>query len=614
MTKAIINPPFQTSKRHGGTRGADMPRLSSNSQGRFGRMFRGLPACECDDDDLQKLAGKPDKSDLSVGITSPLEAFKVNGVEQRDSRGFKIPAATSEDEPDDEENFGIAAGYTYFGQFIDHDLTFDPTSFLQKQNDPEGLVDFRTPRFDLDCLYGQGPDDQPYLYEDDELHMHVGRKLRFGDDNAIDLPRVHSSNGSPRALIGDKRNDENVIVSQLQAGFIRFHNRVADVMIARNTADNKPTTFGEVARIVRWHYQWCVLHDFLPTIVGKEMVNKVLPHLLWEDRDIHEHKPDLRFYHYEENPFIPIEFTTAAYRFGHSMVRPIYRLNTHLGTIEDPRFIEDNRLIKEGQIAPSSLGRQFIFAAVTNSGLNGFREFPETFAVDWNLFFGKPNPDKQGAGRVQPAYKIDTSMVNPLGFLPEFSQPSPDGNLLTDKDGNPLPRLGATANLALRNLRRSQSMGLPSGQSVARAMGLTPLDDKYLRVGKANVDGLENNHSITHYGHSFKDNAPLWFYILAEALHNWSEEASKKINEAKNLSEEEKNSAKRKANAIPVKLGSVGGRIVTETFVGLLLGDRNSFLRQEPNWEPWRDFWGDKSPRDFGILELLKAGQVNTKS
>ena len=597
MTKAISNPPFQTSKRHGGTRGADMPRLSSNTQGRFGRMFRGLPACECNDRDLSHLAD---------AIIANLEPFKINNEDQRDDRGLLIPGATSEEEVDDEENFGIAAGYTYFGQFIDHDLTFDPASFLQKQNDPEGLVDFRTPRFDLDCLYGQGPDDQPYLYEDDELHMHVGRKLRFGDANAIDLPRVHSSNGSPRALIGDKRNDENVIVSQLQAGFIRFHNRVADVIIAKNIADNKTTTFGEVARIVRWHYQWCVLHDFLPTIIGTEMINKVLPHLPSESGDIHEHKPDLRFYHYEEDPFIPIEFTTAAYRFGHSMVRPIYRLNTHLGTEDDPNFIKDKKLIKDKQIAPTSLGRQFIFAAVANSGLNGFREFPETFAVDWNLFFGKPDPEKLGADRIQPAYKIDTSMVNPLGFLPEFSQPGPDGNLLTDKDGNPLPRLGATANLALRNLRRGQSMGLPSGQSVARAMGLTPLKDMHLRVGKANVDGLKNNHPITHYGHSFKDNAPLWFYILAEAQNDWSEKASKVMKEAKNLSEEAK---KNKANAIPVQLGSVGGRIVAETFVGLLLGDRNSFLRQEPRWEPWTELCGGKLPSHFGILDLLKAGQ-----
>src|SRR4030081_1391838 len=81
------------------------------------------------------------------------------------------PKPTPETEKDDEENSGIAAGYTYLGQFIDHDLTFDPASRVQKDNDPDALVDFRTPRFDLDSVYGRGPDDQPYLYQHHGDHM-----------------------------------------------------------------------------------------------------------------------------------------------------------------------------------------------------------------------------------------------------------------------------------------------------------------------------------------------------------------------------------------------------------------------------------------------------------
>src|SRR4030081_3469860 len=84
------------------------------------------------------------------------------------------PKPTPEDEDDDEENSGISAGYTYLGQFIDHDLTFDPASSLERQNDPDGLVDYRTPRFDLDCVYGRGPDDQPYLYRKDGVRMLLG--------------------------------------------------------------------------------------------------------------------------------------------------------------------------------------------------------------------------------------------------------------------------------------------------------------------------------------------------------------------------------------------------------------------------------------------------------
>src|SRR5262249_7515272 len=137
---------------------------------------------------------------------------------------------TPEEQVDDEENSGISAGYTYLGQFIDHDLTFDPASSLQKTDDPDGLVDFRTPRFDLDCIYGRGPDDQPYLYRGDGVHMLLGMKLtgNDADPNAHMVPRNTPEGTEPaRALIGDPRNDENVIVSQLQSSMLRFHNRMA---------------------------------------------------------------------------------------------------------------------------------------------------------------------------------------------------------------------------------------------------------------------------------------------------------------------------------------------------------------------------------------------------
>src|SRR2546427_448502 len=107
-------------------------------------MFRTLPPAQFNEEILQKLA---------------------------ESMTATADVPTPEDQADEEENSGISAGYTYLGQFIDHDLTFDPASSLERQNDPDGLVDFRTPRFDLDCIYGRGPDDQPYLYRRDGLHM-----------------------------------------------------------------------------------------------------------------------------------------------------------------------------------------------------------------------------------------------------------------------------------------------------------------------------------------------------------------------------------------------------------------------------------------------------------
>jgi hypothetical protein len=207
------------------------------------------------------------------------------------------------------------------------------------------------------------------------------------------------------------------------------------------------------------------------------------------------------------------------------------------------------------------------------------------FAFDRKL----DDPGNLGPNRIQPAYKIDTSLVNPLAFLPEFSQAKPDGNLVQDKDGHPLPQSGQISNLAERNLLRGLSMGLPSGQSVARHMDLDVIPDKELKVGKANVDGLKDNKPITEFGDSFTDNAPLWFYVLAEAQHQWAKEAqaSRGHDDAK--------------NSIHVRLGPVGGRIVAEVLIGLLLGDPFSFLSQWPNWKP---MFTDKGK--FGIAELIK--------
>src|SRR5258708_18739134 len=189
-------PSSQARGSHGGVRGAEFAPKPLSLEGRFGRLFRQLPPAQF----------------------SPAALTALGKLMTAD----KEDAPTPETEMDDEENQGINAGYTYLGQFIDHDLTFDPASSLQKQDDPDALVDFRTPRFDLDNIYGRGPDDQPYLYEDDGRHLQLGRPLTGNpaDPNAHDLPR-HSSESKPgsrdRALIGDPRNDENVIVSQIQA-------------------------------------------------------------------------------------------------------------------------------------------------------------------------------------------------------------------------------------------------------------------------------------------------------------------------------------------------------------------------------------------------------------
>jgi len=500
---------------HGaGVRGLTLQRNSPSFEGRFGRMARTLPHAQFNHADLDKLG------DL-MAVFSPITP---------------IP----EDQPDPEENTGISAGYTYLGQFIDHDLTFDPASSLQKQNDPEALVDFRTPRFDLDCLYGRGPEDQPYLYRDNLRHMLLGNPLtgNSNDPHTYDLPRntpFHLE--SERALIGDPRNDQHIIISQLHATFIRFHNRVVDFMTSPTLPD-----FAEVQRVVRWHYQWVVLHDFLPTIIGWDMVTSILPHLN-SGTSIHVDKPDLRFYKWRNAPYIPVEFSVAAYRFGHSMVRPIYRLNT---TLPDRQQIFD---LENPQ-----------------NSLLGFQAVPKGMAVDWSLFFpnvlnGAP-PIELGPNRVQKAYKIDTSLVNPLSDLP---------NKTLSSEGYP-------SNLAARNLLRGYEMGLPSGQTMAKYMGVPVLSDDVLCVGKATEADTPTNPRLVDEVPSLKNNAPLWYYILAEAQQQFVNDKT------------------------PIRLGSVGGRIVGEVFIGLLLGDSHSFLSQQPDWTPPPAFQRNGT---FGIAELI---------
>jgi hypothetical protein len=497
--------------RHGQLRGLESATRSDQFEGRFGRLFRSLPAAEFDEAILTK---------LGAAMIAPDEG-----------------APTPETEVDDEENPGISAGYTYLGQFIDHDLTFDPASSLQKADDPDSLTDFRTPRFDLDNIYGRGPDDQPYLYQNDGRHMLLGPALTGSttDNKAKSLARNTPSAGDPaRALIGDPRNDENVIVSQLQSSMLRFHNRMVDTMPAT-------TSFTEIQRQVRFHYQWVVLHDFLPTIVGQETMKAIFGATKDGKINFNNNKPDLKFYKTKKDLFIPVEFSVAAYRFGHSMVRPIYRLSQSI-----PRFP--------------------IFATAGES-LVGFRAFPLNWAIEWELFFNAGNnPPNTGQTRLQPAYKIDTSLVNPLGSLPASIAPPP------------------FQSLAVRNLLRGWRMGLPSGQAVARQMGIKPIDDANLKVGKANEDGAKTNQSITTLSPKFTKNAPLWFYILAEAQQQF-------VN-----------------NSTPIHLGEVGGRIVAETFIGILTGDSHAYLRQDPHFTPNAAF--QSASGQFNMIDLLKAARA----
>ena len=479
---------------------------SPSFQGRFGRMFRSLSGAKF---------GKDEKENV-INLAALGDAMSAD---------FDKPF----DGPDPEES-GIPALYTYLAQFIDHDITFDPASSLQQQNDPEALIDFRTPAFDLDNVYGRGPDDQPYMYEGKSFLL--GDPIQGGDPNAKDLAR---NNANPRrALIGDPRNDENTIVSQLQGLFLRFHNRLlADTGLP----------FETVQRLVRFHYQFIVLNDFLPRIVHSSVLTDL-------KKDGQYDSGKLKFFHWKSDPFMPVEFSVAAYRLGHSMIRPGYRLNDNDLTLLPIFPVPDQGL---------------------PNGLTGFQAMDPIRGIDWGRFIDinirkYDGTDEEKKKRLQFAYRIDTSLVNPLHKLPPSVASNP-------------------SSLAQRNLERAWRLGLPSGQSVARAMHVQPLKDEEILIGKATTDEVDPKlKSIVKVSKVFANNCPLWTYILAEAMH---------------FSESVKIPVVEDVSIVAPRLGPVGGRIVAEVFLGLMFGDAHSLLRLDPEWHP-------EQGEDFALKDFVK--------
>ncbi len=494
-------------------RGLMSAKTSPLLQGRFGRMFRSLPHAKfgaTDKENVDNLAA------LGSAMSAPFDPPK---------------------DGKDEEESGIPALYTYLGQFIDHDITFDPASSLQKQNDPDALIDFRTPAFDLDNVYGRGPDDQPYLYSSPKTFL-LGTVLKNG---APDLPR----NGATpsRALIGDPRNDENSIVSQLHGLFLRFHNRTV--------ADYPNLEFAELQKQVRFHYQYVVLNDFLPRIVHSGVLAALKNSNGKYDRD------KLKFFHWKHDPFLPVEFSVAAYRLGHSMIRPAYRLNDNDATLL-PIFPVPSQGLTQG--------------------LTGFTAMDPDRGIDWGRFIDADirtydGSDADNKKRLQLAYRIDTSLVNPLAGLPPEVAKDP-------------------SSLAQRNLERGWRLGLPSGQDVARAMHIHPLADKDILIGQG-VDKPATplpNIGSDAIPKVFRGNCPLWTYILAEALRN---------------KESVKIPVKEDVSITTPRLGPVGGRIVAEVFLGLMFGDSNSILTLDPNWTP------PKFGANFALKDFVKYALGN---
>jgi len=434
------------------------------------------------------------------------------------------------DGADAEENLAVPAGYTYFGQFVDHDLTLDTTSSF---SDPAAAAsNLRTPALDLDCIYGAGPQDQPYMYDADGATLLIA-------PGGKDLMR-QAANG--RAIIGDKRNDENSIVCQVQLAMIKFHNAV----VTRIKAGSNTANLFERARAeVTWTYQRVVLEDYLHRIIDTHTYD----FFTQRHAALGDGAYDLYVNNKQMRDNLPTEFVGAAYRFGHSMVRRGYRLNT-----------ETKKLIFDATDSP-------------DESLIGFQPLLAAHVIDdWGRFFtpgfgipvrNGPTPVKNDpAVRLQWAYKIDPSLVDPLAKLP--------------------PSVGAGASLAVLNLKRGNlpTYAIATGQDFAAKLHEKPLGAGDLMVRVKTPNGF-SFRSIASADPRFLTETPLWFYILAEAqqptLAYWREVGQRDLNDDDFAT----------GPCSVSQLGPVGGRILMEVFNGIVDSDQRSFRRAAPSgWTP----------------------------
>jgi hypothetical protein len=419
-------------------------RVDDVEGGRYGRLFPDLAPLECVDDDLH-----------GIGRTLAADAA-----------------------PDDARG---AAGWPFFGQFVAHDITAD-RSPLTHRSDPEHVLNFRSPRLNLEAVYGGGPTGSPFLFDREDP-----AKLLVSE---YDVPR----NEQQIALLGDPRNDVHLFVNQLHVGFLRMHNRLVD----RLREDGVPESelFEEARRAAMWHYQWVVLHDFLPRLIGEELAAELLD-------------GGSRYFDVSRGVFIPLEFADAAYRYGHSQVRQSYQVNERLGP--SPLFPD---LMGFGAVGPDE-------------------------AVDWRLVF-----DVDGEHPAQRAKRLDGRLPQSLIDLPyQIAGEAPGSDY---------------ASLAVRDLQRGQGMSLPSGETVARHLGVRVLTEDEVGLRAA----------------GWQLETPLWLYVLREADVIGDGDV----------------------------LGPVGGRIVGEVILGLIDADPESMRSVDRLWRPTLPA---RHPGEFQLTDVL---------
>ncbi len=467
---------------------------------------------------------------------------------------LKALAAAMADSEDEEGDSDVPAAYTYFGQFVDHDITLeevsgppsaDPGMLLSDDLKPLSLAvvqtsirNTRTATFDLDSVYG-GAAGQPPVPRDPanidkllvghvtELGGGAGSERPPGKGLDNDVPRQGPNPADPNndraALIGDPRNDENTIIAQLQVAFLKAHNELVDA--------GHP--FEQARRILRQHYQHIVIDDYLRRIADTTIVDDILAN-------------GNRFYNTLAEPFfLPLEFSVAAYRFGHTMVRANYDFNINFNTADSAPG------------GPASLELLFTFTALSGDAF-GLPTLPENWIIEWENIIG----EKIGPGGR--ARKFDTRLSAKIGNNPPQALFD-----LKGATGESLPNLAKM--LSARNLLRGYMFRMPTGQAVASLMGFDALTGTQLKnaVGPEQAQALEDG--------GFLDRTPLWFYVLAEAAHHGGQ-----------------------------KLGPVGSTIVAEVLIGLVRCSQDSILRA-PGWTPSLP---SETPGRFGLADLLRFAKV----
>ncbi len=403
----------------------------------------------------------------------------------------------------------LPVGYVFFGQFIDHDLTLDVVSGFNRLIRADEFANTRTVDLDLDNVYGDGPEATPFLYNLPYLRLGAALVVRDGEVVRRDVLRLPmagggaEAGGAPTALIGDPRNDENFAIAQMQAAFIAFHNRVVDLLLAEEYPDTEVSALSDGERLelfeaardhVVHYYHRIVMEDYLPRIIGIERLRQMVV----TGRDFYF--PDgfrTRDGRLRE-PFIPIEFAVAGFRFGHSQVPDRYTLRANA---ERPVIAS---LFADPAAAPGVLNPR---------GFTPIRFGDGNLVFEWHRLVDIGGPWDQ----LQVAQKIDPRLENVLSRLHEV------GVVRGDDEGN----------LASRNLNRSRTFQLPSGQALAVKV-LLQLEAKGVldRIYVAGDDTVATCPDAPAAVAPFClaadatteatlgiASTPLWYYILQEASH-----------------------------------------------------------------------------------------------